>query len=165
MKLEGLLGEWIRNIQMSIPTIASFCGLPDPIKLKEALESKDIVVILVYRGFGRSVRKEKWRKVRSTFTDQYWKRVEAKIGQVDKNRIQIFHLPLMEITTADFVLDSLVNHRFKLTEYPEPAVTFYPVGFNQAQYELSKSDVETHLYTLGAMTDNYFNKSPDQLEG
>lgn len=90
MKLEGLLGEWIKNIQMSVPTIASFCGLPDPVALRDALEANDFVIILAYRSFGISGRKEKWRTNKTCYMDQYWRRVLVKVGDVDKNVFKFF---------------------------------------------------------------------------
>ncbi len=167
MKLEGLLGEWIKNIQMSVPTIASFCGLPDPVALRDALEANDFVIILAYRSFGISGRKEKWRTNKTCYMDQYWRRVRVKVGDVDKNRIQVFCIPISNILQAPAILESLVNRQFKIQPVGEP---FDVVGTEAwkpqpgsdvkflsdvSQHELKRTDDETQLDTLKTMTDNY----------
>lgn len=167
MKLEGLLGEWVKSVQMSVPTIASFCGLPDPVALRDALEANDFVVILAYRNFGISGRKEKWRTTKTCYMDQYWRRVWVKVGDVDKNRIQVFCIPISNILQAPAILESLVNRQFKIQPVGEP---FDVVGTEAwkpqpgsdvkflsdvSQHELKRTDDETQLDTLKTMTDNY----------
>lgn len=174
MKLEGLLGEWVKSVQMSVPKIASFCGLPDPVALRDALEANDFVVILAYRNFGISGRKEKWRTTKTCYMDQYWRRVWVKVGDVDKNRIQVFCLPISNILQAPAILESLVNRQLKIQPVGEPSdvelgqtmeyeVQFWspPVElekgsvFDSKLHELKRTDDETQLDTLKTMTDNY----------
>lgn len=174
MKLDSLLGEWVKCVQMSMPKVASFCGLPDPVALRDALEANDFVIILAYRNFGISGRKEKWRTNRTCYMDQYWRRVSVKVGDVDKKRIQVFCLPIANILQAPALLESLVNRRFKIQpasvhsdleggQSMEYEVQFWspPVElekgsvFDSKLYELSKTDDETQLDTLKTMTDNY----------
>lgn len=145
MSIENLMDRWkLQTTRMSRPKIASFCGMPDPVALKKALCENELVVILVYRPFGISVRKAKWRVDRSSYMDQYWRRVWVKIGDIDKNRIQVFCLPIMNVLQAPALLDSLVNGRFKnhsvgITDSQEASqlvefeVEFWnpPAGFNR----------------------------------
>lgn len=145
MSIENLMERWkLQTTRMSRPKIASFCGMPDPVALKKALCENELVVILVYRPFGISVRKAKWRIDRSSYMDQYWRRVWVKIGDIDKNRIQVFCLPIMNVLQAPALLDSLVNGRFKnysigltanedASQLVEFEVEFWnpPAGFNR----------------------------------
>lgn len=140
MSIENLMERWkLQTTRMSRPKIASFCGMPDPVALKKALCENELVVILVYRTFGISVRKAKWRIDRSSYMDQYWRRVWVKVGEVDKNRIQVFCLPIMNVLQAPALLDSLVNGRFKnysvgltsdqeASQLVEYQVEFHPVS-------------------------------------
>lgn len=176
MSIENFMDRWtLQTTRMSRPKIASFCGMPDPVALQKALRENELVVILVYRSFGISVRKAKWRIDRSSYMDQYWRRVWVKVGDVDQNRIQVFCLPIMNVLQAPALLDSLVNGRFKnhsvgVTDSQEASqLVEFEVEFwnppadcdikllsDASQYELKKTDDVTQLDTLKAMTDNYF---------
>lgn len=169
MSVKELLVSWEELVKNKVPTFASFfCGLPDPQALKKALDESDIVVILMYRSFGKSARKVEWRRPKyPTYMDQYWRRVWVKVGDVDKNRIQVFCLPIRDIRSAPAVLKGLVNRQFKIQPVGEP---FDVVGTEAwkpqpgsdvkflsdvSQHELKKTDDETQLDTLKTMTDNY----------
>lgn len=145
MSVNDFMCKWKSELASNVRfKTASFCGMPDPVALKQALDSHDMIVILVYRTFGISVRKAKWRKDRTSYMDQYWRRVQVKVGDIDKNRIQVFCLPITNVWQAPAVLESLVNGRFKnysvsATPNPEACqlveyeVEFWnpPAGFNR----------------------------------
>lgn len=154
MSIKDIMDRWVvQTGRMSQQKVAAFCGMPDPVVLKQALATHDMVVMLVYRPFGVSVRKAKWRKARTCYMDQYWRRVWVKVGEVDKNRIQVFCLPITNVLDAPAVLEGLVNGRFKN----------YSIGLTSDQEASQFVDYQVEFYpvsdTLVAMTDNYINKS------
>lgn len=143
MSIRDIMDRWVvQTGRMSRPKIAAFCGLPDPAVLKQALATHDMVVMLVYRPFGKSARKVEWRRPKQhTYMNQYWRRVWVKVGEVDKKRIQVFCVPIKDIRSAPVLLEGIIN------------------GFKNyqivSQYELKKTDDETQLDTLKTMTYNY----------
>lgn len=152
MSIENLMERWkLQTTRMSRPKIASFCGMPDPVALKQALDSHDMVVILVYRPFGISVRKAKWRVDRSSYMDQYWRRVWVKVGEVDKNRIQVFCLPITNVLEAPAVLESLVNGRFKN----------YSIGLTSDQEASQLIDYQVEFYPVSDSHINSVDKDAD----
>jgi hypothetical protein len=145
MSINTAIRNWKNQLDsVPMPKTVSFCGLPDPSALKKALDTNDRVVILVYRTFGISVRKSKWRKDRSSYMDQYWRRVFVKIGKVDKNRIQVFWLPSVNVLQASALLDSIVHGKFKT----------FSIG---AKYEVTKSDLLEYEIEFQPLSDSHLS--------
>jgi hypothetical protein len=115
----------------NVPKVTSFFGLPDPIKLGQALENNGTALILVYRNFGTSGRKSKWRKNRSSHLVQYWRRVFVKIGKVDKNRIKVFYLPVQKLD----------KQKYNGTRSFVPDVWCPTAGFDKGNIDVSTNPI------------------------